>query len=249
MVYMRTQLKEIELFGSTLIRPMFTEFESWNDPSDLSAVMFGSSIMMSFTLASNQTSRNVTFPKEADWVNLRDFLETYKGGQTYAFNTSLTAGTLLFQKAGTIVPISDPTVENQTTDVKNTPLILSIALEDNQAKGFLYLEEGIESDFKTEFYEIRAFDNVIQFKQQDILGFNPTSNDTHIDQIVLTFAKEPVNQACALMNDLHTVRAIKTSAYDAQNMQVSLLIRNQSDPMSSRLKIDDIAYIFYGQSQ
>jgi hypothetical protein len=89
----------------------------------------------------------------------------------------LTEGTLLFQKAGTIVPISDPTVENQTTDVKNTPLILSIALQDNQAKGFLYL------DFKTEFYEIRAFDNVIQFKQQDILGFNPTSNDTHIDHI------------------------------------------------------------------
>ena len=76
----------------------------------------------------------------------------------------------MYQRAGTVVSIQDPTDIVLTTDLRNVSIELSITLKDNKAHGYLYLEDGSESDFKTEFHEIWVENDVITFKQQDILG-------------------------------------------------------------------------------
>ena len=86
------------------------------------------------------------------------------GGQIREVNTSITEGLPLFQRAGSIVSLQNPSGEKIVTDLTNVSLELSIALHNNRAHGHVYIEDGSESDFKTEYHEIWAENDVITFK-------------------------------------------------------------------------------------
>ena len=95
MIYMRTQLKMVEVFGGAFLRPVFLEFPSMQNTTDVTQVMYGSSIMVDFAFEANQTHRDVDFPKEYDWVNLNT-METIAGGDFRRVNVSIKDGLSMY---------------------------------------------------------------------------------------------------------------------------------------------------------
>lgn len=65
--------------------------------------MFGTDVMVDFMTEEGQTSKNLTFPDEVDWVSLNGF-EILKAGSTKLVQYDKFYGLGLYQKAGTIVP-------------------------------------------------------------------------------------------------------------------------------------------------
>lgn len=157
----------------------------------------------------------------------------------------------MFQRAGTIVPQQDPSNIVVMSDIRNVPVDLSISLKEGKAHGYLYLEDGSDSNFKTEIHEIWAENDVISFKQQDSYSQNAEANDTVIGLITLTFVDRPINQACALYKDMVTVQTLYAIGYNDTRKQVSIQARDDNNPTNpfTPLKINEIAYIYYGYSE
>jgi hypothetical protein len=66
----------------------------------------------------------------------------------------------MFQRSGSIIAYHDikKHVLDTHDDIKNTPIVLSIVVNGPQkrASGFVYLEEGAESEGQTEMIEVRT---------------------------------------------------------------------------------------------
>jgi hypothetical protein len=73
------------------------------------------------------------------------------------FNASIEDNVNMFQAQQTIVVVQDPRSVMQIDDLKNVPVLISVALDDTgSALGSIYIEEGPASLNMTQNYLIRA---------------------------------------------------------------------------------------------
>jgi alpha-glucosidase (family GH31 glycosyl hydrolase) len=139
MVYMRSQLSFIEIYGGILLRPVFTEFPGWTQAESPSTVLFGEDILVLLNFEQDSWTRTLySFPPEHDWVDLNNF-ETYRGGENGPYTIDTTNKVAMFQKSGSIVPLQNV---SSIAEVTQKELILSIALNNSRATGYIFLEEG-----------------------------------------------------------------------------------------------------------
>ena len=139
MVYMRSQLSFIETYGGILLRPVFTEFPAWTQAETPSTVLFGEDVLVLLNFEQDSWTRTLySFPPEHDWVDLNTF-QTYRGGVNGPYTIDTTNKVAMFQKSGSIVPLQNVT---SVAEVTQKELILSIALNNSRATGYIYLEEG-----------------------------------------------------------------------------------------------------------
>lgn len=156
LIYQRTQLALLERWGGALLRPMFAEYpESHKDYEGVEVFMWGSDVMVDFFTENATVERNMTLPKENDWVSLTTFA-TFKGGESVLVKPGSSYNIGLFQKAGTIVPQQDATSIKTVADLRNETIKLIIALsKDGRAYGNIYLEDGGDVEgYRTELHEV-----------------------------------------------------------------------------------------------
>jgi len=177
MIYMRTQLKEIEVHGGALLKPAFTMFKSL-DHNDISNVMFGRDVLVHIFTGSEESDFNFTLPRESAWVNLGNY-EMIPAGATITLRPS---GPLaMFQRMGSVVPLQkfEGKVDS-VLDIRKNPIILSISLLQNEAFGHVYVEDGVEGQWSREIHQVWVEKNFIGFRQQDFRTQNLVANDTII---------------------------------------------------------------------
>lgn len=125
---------------------------------------------------------------------------------------------------------------------------LSIALNTNQqATGFVLLEEGPLSLNMVEAYQVNVLSSSISFAKSNA-GSCPTANMTQIEKIVITFLSKPVNASCAMLKDMKTVVSLYTSTYFLETrQQVTIQPKFIPDPGApTEIRINDLAFIVFG---
>eukprot|EP00347_Sterkiella_histriomuscorum_P006383 403352970 len=259
LTYQRGELQKLKQYGGSLIRPLFADYtydSETQDFSDVSTVLFGQSIVVNLPLEQNSTNSTFYFPdyKLID-LNTMEVLRTYIG-QGIQVNVTYEDDKLnMYQKGVSSIIAFQNTTKYQVSkveDLKNIPIIISVSmdgfLQGGYAQGQIYLEQGQEQDFKTEFYEVKALDYIISIKQQNS-GAAEQIGATSIEKIYISFLDKQINQACAIMNDLSTVQQLYVASYNFTRQQAVIQPNDPNNPKdTSTLKINQVAFILYGQS-
>ena len=168
---MRTELFKISRIGGSLVRPLFADYpldEKARAVTD--SVMFGSALKVDFAFEKDQKLKKIYFP-DSRWIDLETHEVYHDKAAFYKDNVEvgLDRGLNIYQNAkGTIIAYQEALITDVYTieDLKMVPITLSIALDENDAAwGHVLLEEGTEAEGLTEFYEIKALKNIIQFRQ------------------------------------------------------------------------------------
>lgn len=224
---MRTELYKLQKYGGTLHTPLFAKYsdDSNLNDTDLSSIMYGSSILASFALNESQNMSTIYLP-DYKWIDLTT-MDTFKGymGDKLTINVSygIEDPVHLYQNGiSTIVAFTEETnVTGTIEDLRNKPISLSVSLEGflgGYAAGQVLIEESSNpADNLYEFYEIKAIDNLISIKQQN--NGTCSLNSSIIDKIYVTFLEKEINVSCALLNDMQTVQTLYVSSYNATRQQ------------------------------
>lgn len=180
--------------------------------------MFGSALKVDFNFKQDSKTKNVHLPGKR-WIDLRDFT-LYKADDD-KFGVDIQDAKVgidniaIYQNAeGTVVPLFEPNDKDvsRIEDLQKMPLSISIALnEHDSAWGHVLIEEGTNNGL-SEFYEIRAQQNIIQIRQQNS-GKVENSAMASIHRIIVTPREfKPVNTVCALKRNLKTVVPMYTAS-------------------------------------
>jgi alpha-glucosidase (family GH31 glycosyl hydrolase) len=142
--YYYTLFAQAHLFGGTVVKPLFFEF---NDPNleDLDTqFMVGKSLLVSPILEEGARTRVAYFPGQDNWYDFYKGTFLTKGGATMSLYAPLNFIPVHI-RGGTIIPKQFPAMT--TTELRQNPFEVLVALNaTNYATGELILDDGDSPD-------------------------------------------------------------------------------------------------------
>jgi lysosomal alpha-glucosidase len=142
--YYYTLFAQVHLFGGTVVKPLFFEF---NDPNleDLDTqFMVGKSLLVSPILEEGARTRVAYFPGQDNWYDFYKGTFLTKGGATMSLYAPLNFIPVHI-RGGTIIPKQFPAMT--TTELRQNPFEVLVALNaTNYATGELILDDGDSPD-------------------------------------------------------------------------------------------------------
>jgi alpha-glucosidase (family GH31 glycosyl hydrolase) len=185
--HLYTLLENAHKNGSTVMRPLFFEFNTDQNTYGINdQFLWGSGFMVAPIVTQGATSRSAYFPASRWYFySSGSEIKSPTVGRTVTLNIGLYDLPGLFVRGGTIIPWQ--TASQTTVQSRSNSMGLLVALDENQAStGSLYWDDGetLDADKKSASYVTFNFNATYRGSQYGVLTIQKSSGN-YVDTVAL----------------------------------------------------------------
>jgi len=223
-----------------IMRPLFMEFpkDAITFPLD-NSFMLGSSLLVHPVTSEGCAHVDVYLPGEAShvWYDYTTH-HRYHAGNVITVPTPLQY-TPIFLRGGSIITIKER-LRRSTTQMKNDPFTLVVALDENKAaSGTLYLDDGETFQYQNNAFELLSF-HYTPSTRSHVISITKSTDSTHLNNLSNAVNKIQVIGLDRTPTEVSLSNAgeITATEFEFDEHAKILIIRNPGQPINSAWSVE-----------